>query len=149
MNFRLFCPCCGSMQERNNLSTPWKECSIPLSVTFFPVMKRCFSLIERSFIDIKTFCIDTKSSPPWTKGIFSLIKTFCELKVGRFKLTECFLIEQGSSSPGLEITLSSQKVSISNQKHFMSLKHVSVPIKYATLSSQKVFIRLQNVSVSL
>jgi len=149
MNFRLFCSCCGGIMERNNSSTPWHEYSIPLSITFFSVMKRCFRLIERSFIDIKTFCIDTKSFPPWTKGIFSLMKTFCELKVGRFKLTECFLIEQGSSSPGLEITLSSQKVSISIQKHFMSLKYLSVPIKYATLSLQKVFIRLQKLFISL
>ncbi len=68
-------------------------------------MKRCFRLTKRCFIDTKTFRIDKKSSPPWPKGIFRLMKTFRMLKVGGFKLIEYLWIERGSSRPGITIAL--------------------------------------------
>ena len=82
---------------------PKDESFIPLSITFLSVMKRCFRLTKKCFIDTKTFCIHPKFSPPTLKRTFSLMKTFCELKVGGFKPIECFLIEQEHSRPGIGI----------------------------------------------
>lgn len=91
--------------ERNNSFPPWNECTIPLCITLGSGRQESFMLMKRCFIDTKTYCIDTASSPPYLKRIFELIKTFWRLKAGGFKLTESFPIEQESFSPGIEPAL--------------------------------------------